>query len=146
MTTSWRIAARDDYLTALGRAVFNFGYLQWVVETTTGLLAPGYMDAQPAAPAAVADITVRFSRAVRHCRFLDAADQQALEAQVDRFKALVGRRNDLIRGHPLTEESGAQEIQFGGSLMTVPDAIALASTTGALANWRENVTAVAALA
>ena len=105
------IPATDEYLRALGRAVFNFAYLEWGVIWLVETMQRGFLN----------DSSKMTSGKIAN-RFCDAAEQlddavpdkQALRSLSQKFKCLVPDRNRLVHSHTYTAPEGANELMYLG--------------------------------
>jgi len=118
MPDPFRVPANDTYVALLGRAVYNFAYLEWAVIYTIETLAPGYLAEYTGAarpmPSSVVANTLRERVIGRTDLSSDLKDK--LAACADRFSRLVNDRNRLIHGHPYTAEGGNQQLSYQGRL------------------------------
>jgi len=108
---SERIPVTEDYLIALGLAVYNFAYLEWDIIWLTETLQPGFL--YLASKMTAGNIADKFSNAVEK---LDetAPDRTRLEKLACDFSDLVSMRNSLMHGNPYTASSGEQRLLYGG--------------------------------
>ncbi len=118
MADPFRVPADDAYVALLGRAVYNFAYLEWAVIYTIETLTPGYLNkytgtAKPITSGAVADT---FGKEVLGRTNLSPDLKAKLVACADRFTRLVTDRNRLIHGHPYTAEDENQQLSYQGRL------------------------------
>lgn len=108
----FRIPAEDQYISAVGRAVYNFAYLEWVIVGVADKLKPGFiggvsnLTAGQIADQAIHIVTARPSA--------DAVVQERLVAVTNRFKELTVRRNQLVHGNPITATGGEQCLYYSG--------------------------------
>lgn len=110
MTYVSRIPADADYLSALGRAFYNFTYLEWAVISTIAKLSANGHEAVPWGQ------TARFIA----CALLQAMDagEPPLDNRLRRrllgvyqtYRAAIKKRNKLLHAHPLTAVDGAQRL------------------------------------
>ena len=114
MTYNSRIPADSDYLNAVGRAFYNFTYLEWgVVWTIVKLSADGFGSVPRGKPAS--DIAKALIKAI-------AATEPPLPDKLRRdlvkfhesYLAAIGRRNTLLHAHPYTAPDGSQQLGGGG--------------------------------
>jgi hypothetical protein len=132
-----RIAADDDYLLALGRAFYNFTYLEWVVVWTIVELSPTGSIAVPmgrpagtiakALTKAIAAATPPLSRDLRH-RLTEFAEA---------YRSAIRTRNKLLHAHPHTAPDGSQRLLAPGQVWTtaeVDDAAELFEDAAVLGN------------
>lgn len=108
---SERIPAEDRYLRALGRAAYNFAYLEWGIVWLTETLEPGFLNEVRSLTAG--QIAGRFKNTVSRVAELDS-DKEALEDLSSLFEGLVEDRNRLMHGNPFTAEGGEQRLLYDG--------------------------------
>ena len=118
MSNPFRVPAEDTYVTLLGRAVYNFAYLEWAVIYTIETLAPGYLSeyAGAAKPMPSGVVANTFRERVIGRTDLSPDLKDKLAACAGRFSRLVNDRNRLIHGHPYTAEDGNQQLGYQGRL------------------------------
>ena len=109
---SERIPVADDYLRALGRATYNFAYLEWDISWLAETLQPGFLGRCSTMTAG--NIACCFYNLVD---ILDdtVADKDGLQALARDFKELVSDRNSLLHGHPHTALTGEQRLAYSGT-------------------------------
>ena len=93
------IRVHKFYVAALGRAVYNFAYLEWTMVLLGETLSPGFIDA--AGRRTARQIAGRFKTLVDAVPSGDL-DKARLTALAHAFCDLVKRRNGLVHGRPLT--------------------------------------------
>ena len=108
---SERIPVTDDYLRALGRATYNFVYLEWAIVWLTETLQPGFV--RTVSTMTAGKIGKRFSEAVGN---LDDAvpDKDRLQELTRDFAELVTDRNSLVHATPHTSPTDEQRLLYGG--------------------------------
>jgi hypothetical protein len=114
MTYHFRIPAETEYLQAVGRAFYNFTYLEWVVVWTIGRLSADGFKSVPKGKTA-SHIAKALIKAI-------AATEPPLPYKLRRelvkfheaYLASIARRNMLLHAHPYTAEDGAQQLWGGG--------------------------------
>ena len=105
------VPAKDQYLTALGRATYSFAYLEWGIVWLTETLEPGFLNR--AQKMTAGDIARGFVKAVE--KLPDAEpDLPELRALAARFQSLVQDRNQLLHGNPFTADTGEQRLLYSG--------------------------------
>jgi hypothetical protein len=111
-----RIPADPDYLAALGRAAYNFAYLEWVVVgTIVRLSADGFGSVPKRAP--YRRISSALARAISDASPpLEDALRLRLVRFEERFRDAIDLRNRLIHAHPYTSSDGAQQLGGSGGL------------------------------
>jgi hypothetical protein len=106
-----RIPAADEYLQDLGRATYNFAYLEWGIIWLTETIERGFL--AKATKLTAGQIADRFWREAS--KIADSeADKSALLELAEVFKNLVEDRNRLIHGNPFTAGDGEQRLQYNG--------------------------------
>ena len=108
---SERIPVAEDYLSALGRATYNFSYLEWGVIWLTETLQPGFL--QIASTMTAGNIAEEFSNVVKQLDNTDP-DKARLKILARSFSDLVPVRNSLMHGNPHTALSGEQRLLYNG--------------------------------
>ena len=108
---SERIPVAEDYLYALGRATYNFSYLEWGVIWLTETLQPRFL--QMASTMTAGNVAEKFSSAVEKLDITDP-DKTRLQILARNFSNLVLNRNSLMHGNPHTALSGEQRLLYDG--------------------------------
>jgi hypothetical protein len=108
-----RISAEPEYLLALGRAVYNFAYLEWgIIWTIVKLSADGFDCVPKGKPAHV--IARAFSAAIKNAKPPLSAQLRHQLVKVDEsYRAAIKRRNKLFHAHPFTAQDGGQRLGGG---------------------------------
>lgn len=88
----------DEYLSALGRAVYAYSYLEWSV--ICAVRSSG-IPTERLAPLTATALAGRF-----HKFTVSIAEPEL----ADEFGALVERRDDLLHAHPVSDEDGDQRL------------------------------------
>ena len=105
------IPANDQYLRELGRATYNFAYVEWGIVWLAEALEPGFLrDAQTLTAGQIAR---RFLTAVEKTPVTEP-DLPELAALARSFLGLVEERNRLIHGNPFTADNGEQRLLYSG--------------------------------
>jgi hypothetical protein len=114
MTYDSRIPTDEEYLHSLGRAFYNFTYLEWIVVWTIVKLSDdGFKSVPSGKPAG--EIARALIRAVETTTLqLPSALRSRLIRFHQSYRQAISRRNKLLHAHPYTEESGAQRLGGGG--------------------------------
>ena len=105
------IPVAEDYLCALGRATYNFSYLEWGVIWLTETLQPRFL--QMASSMTASNVAEKFSSAVEKLDNTDP-DKTRLQILARNFSDLVPNRNSLMHGNPHTALSGEQRLLYDG--------------------------------
>ena len=108
---SERIPVGDLYLRALGRATYNFVYLEWGIVWLTETLEPGFL--HTATTLTAGQIAGRFTSAIMRLPDSDP-DKEALVHLATSFGTLVEDRNRLMHGTPFTAPGGEQRLMYDG--------------------------------
>ena len=104
-----RIPVSDDYIRALGRATYNFAYLEWGIIWLSETIERGFLTEVPSMTAG--QIATHFSRlALKQ----EGDDKERLIALACSFTTLVQDRNRLMHGNPYTAENGIQQLLYNG--------------------------------
>jgi hypothetical protein len=107
---SFRIQVAKEYVIALGRATYNFAYLEWGIVWIGQALKPGFINE-------VSELTAR-SIGKEVAKIIAASSGHLLFQQLStlsaKFPELVKRRNSLMHGNPYTAEGGAQQLLYDG--------------------------------
>ena len=114
MTYRPRIAADPVYLQALGRAFYNFTYLEWVVVWTIVKLSPdGFVSVPRGEPAS--KIAKALTKAIGVASPPLPSDLRRRLARFDAaYREAIRHRNKLLHAHPYTASNGAQQLGGGG--------------------------------
>ncbi len=94
-----RIPVDDDYLVALGRATYNFAYLEWGIIWLADTLQPEFL--HNAEGKTAGQIAEEFCSIVKG---LDNADRDKVQLQriADDFHKIIADRNSLMHSNPYT--------------------------------------------
>jgi len=108
---SERIPVSDEYLRALGRATYNFAYLEWGIIHLTKTLRPDFL--QDATSKTAGELSGCFSKAVE---LLDDTwpSKARLQTLAEYFTQIVAARNSLMHGNPHTAQTGEQRLLYDG--------------------------------
>lgn len=105
------VPAKDQYLRELGRATYNFAYVEWGIVWLVETLEPGFLrDAQTLTAGQIAR---RFLTAVERIPVTEP-DMPELTELAGNFLGLVEERNRLIHGNPFTADNGQQWLYYSG--------------------------------
>lgn len=110
MKSEPRIPVAPDYVAALGRAAYNFSYLEWGVVWLTETLSPDFLKKVGGMTAGM--IAREFETLANACSDPDAGELQSLASK---FKSLVTDRNALLHGVPFTGSDGEQRLLHIGA-------------------------------
>lgn len=117
MTSSgdFRIPHDEEYVAALGRAVYGFAYCEWRVIYLIDRLEPGfvrrYIDSNPPMTSGVVarrlrEALDRYREGAQH----DARKVLKIEKCRLSFDELLEARNSLIHAHPITDDDGTTQL------------------------------------
>lgn len=115
MGSDFRVPHEEEYVTALGRAVYAFAYYEWGVIYLIDRLEPGfvrqYIEAKPPMTSGVVarrlcDAFDGYRKRTRH----DDLEVPKIEKCLISFDELREERNRLIHAHPITDRDGATQI------------------------------------
>lgn len=114
MTYHSRIPAEAEYLKAVGRAFYNFTYLEWVVVWTIGRFSEDGFGSVPKGQTA-SHIAKALTKAI-------AATEPPLPDKLrhdlvkfhESYLESIARRNKLLHAHPYTAVDGTQQLGGGG--------------------------------
>ncbi len=122
-----RIPASEAYVRRLGRAVYNFTYLEhsivWLGET----MSPGFINSCKKSTAKI--IANKFESVVESTA-LDNDTKQKLATLSTEFKELVKVRDKILHSRPYTTEDGEQELLYDGRhgrMKLVPEELEVAA-------------------
>jgi len=108
---SERIPVVDQYLRALGRATYNFAYLEWAIVWLTETIEPGFL--RVARGLTAGQIAQRFRQAVGRLGSIEP-DKSALRDLAAAFMNLVEDRNRLVHANPFTADCDEQRLLYDG--------------------------------
>jgi hypothetical protein len=106
-----RIPVDEAYVNAIGRAVYNFTYLEWGIVGLGELLRPGFRT--DAAYLTAGQMGGWFTSLVGALRSADP-DQSALVSLAATFSQLVQPRNHIVHAHPISAKGGGQQLRYKG--------------------------------
>lgn len=109
-----RIHAQPEYLQALGQAVYNFTYLEWVVVWTIVKLSADGFGSVPKGESASKIATALNKALSTTTPPLPAKLRTALFAFEKSYRKASSLRNKLFHAHPYTAAGGAQQLGGGG--------------------------------
>ncbi len=108
---SEQIPVEDDYLRALGRATYNFAYLECGIVWLTETMQKDFLN--QASTLTAGQIGKRFSSEVENLDD-DAPDKVRLRSLACDFKQIVIDRNKLMHGNPHTAQTDEQRLWYDG--------------------------------
>ncbi|MCY4270745.1 MAG: hypothetical protein OXE80_11310 [Gammaproteobacteria bacterium] len=106
---SERIPAADEYLRALGRATYNFAYLEQGIVHLMETLQPGFL--KEASGKTAGQISNCFSKAVELLEDTQSCKVR-LQTLAKYFIQIVDDRNSLMHGNPHTAQMGEQRLLY----------------------------------
>jgi hypothetical protein len=108
---AFRIPMAESYAILLGRATYNFAYLEWCIFSTAERIhAPFIADAQK-------QTSGRNATAFRDLVIVSSIPEplrSTLLGFAARFVEATKRRDALLHGHPLTAANGEQRLAYRG--------------------------------
>ena len=112
-----RVPFDEDYVKLVGTAVYLFFYYEWTVIYVIDLLEPGFLPEYCRHPRGITSgkVSERFKTAVDNYHGGKGVETTELECCSQIFYDLVQRRNALIHAHPITDEGGAQILNYQAS-------------------------------
>ena len=106
-----RIPVAENYLRALGRAAYNFAYLEWGAIWLTETLQLGFL--KRASTMTAGQIADHFTNAGKVLDEIEP-DEVPLRALATDFVQILADRNSLIHGNPFTAQTGEQRLLYDG--------------------------------
>lgn len=106
-----RIPVDEQYLRALGRATYNFAYLERGIIWLGEIIQPGFLETSKKRTAR--KIAKKFRTAVGK-RPNDTMDLQAIIDLASSFEKIVMDCNRLMHGNPFTAKGGSQWLRYDG--------------------------------
>jgi hypothetical protein len=114
VTYTSRIPADPTYLAALGRAHYNFVYLEWIVVSTIVRLRDGDWSEVPQRRPA-GHILIALCRSIEQATPpLPNGLRARLRSFSKAFDDCIDVRNKLLHAHPFTADGGAQQVGSPG--------------------------------
>lgn len=110
-----------DYVKLVGKAVYLFSYWEWIIVYIVERLQPGFLSEysrEHKRGMTSGQVRDRFERAVDGYAGDRGVEKRALECCWLVFADLIPKRNALIHAHPITDDDGAQILNYQSS----PDA------------------------
>lgn len=108
-----RIPVAASYAAAIGRATYNFAYLEWQIVSICEKLKPGFV--YTIGKNTAGWLARRFQSIIANATPADPSARARLEALAVSFHSLVARRNMLVHGHPFTAHGGEQRLGYAGN-------------------------------
>jgi hypothetical protein len=108
-----RIPADPAYIEALGRAFYNFTYLEWIVVWTIVKLSPDGFGSVPRGESAshIAGALIRAIAATSPP--LSQGLRHSLVKFHEAYRGAIRSRNKLLHAHPYTATGGLQQLRGG---------------------------------
>ena len=107
---SFTISADAEYLQAVGRAFYNFAYMEWRIVHGISRLRQCPMWEAPAHQSG-GSVAPKLDRAIKTTKLrLPGELTKELKALVVSFRAAVDERNNLLHSVPFTDEDGSQRL------------------------------------
>lgn len=110
MTYVSRIPADEQYLAALGRAFYNFAYLEWVIISTIARLSTAGHGAVPWGQTAKFIARALLDAIETAEPPVDESVRRSLLRVHQDFRAAMRTRNRLLHAHPFTNVEGEQRL------------------------------------
>lgn len=126
MTYVSRIPADEQYLAALGRAFYNFTYLEWIIISTIARLSAAGHGAVPWGRSAAAVARALLDAINGAEPPLDELLRRSLLRVHQEFHAAIKTRNRLLHAHPFTNVDGEQRLSARHREWTMEDVDAAA--------------------
>ena len=113
-----RVPFDDDYVKLVGTAVYLFSYYEWAIIYVVERLEPGFV------PEYCRKHRRGMTSGTVFTRFMNAVERYAGDKGVEKtelkccgltFDHLVQKRNALIHAHPITDDGGAQILNYQAS-------------------------------
>jgi hypothetical protein len=114
MTYHSKIPADAEYLRALGRAFYNFTYLEWVVVWTIVKLSADGFGGVPRGETASVIAKALINAIDTTSPPLPPGLRQRLAQFHSSYVAAIRSRNKLLHAHPYTAGDGVQQLGGGG--------------------------------
>jgi hypothetical protein len=107
---SFRISADPEYLHAVGRAFYNFSYMEWgIVYGIARLKQCPLWEVPVHEPGGT--VAAALDRAIKATRLkLPAELKKELKALVGSFRGAMKERNNLLHSNPFTDIDGTQRL------------------------------------
>ena len=113
-----RVPFDDDYVKLVGTAVYLFSYYEWAIIYVVERLEPGFVDEycrKHRSGMTSGTVFTRFMNAVEHYAGDKGVEKTELKCCELTFDHLVQKRNLLIHAHPITDDGGAQILNYPAS-------------------------------
>jgi hypothetical protein len=112
MTHQFSIPVAESYLSALGRATYNFAYLEWAIISLGQMLHQDFVSSVEEMTAG--KMAQTFEDFVKALPSMDPDRSRLKTLAKDFRKNLVDRRNKLMHGKPFTADNGEQRLRYSG--------------------------------
>ena len=113
-----RVPFDEAYVTLVGTAVYLFSYYEWTIIYVIERLEPGFLPEycrNHRRGITSGKVSERFKTAVDNYHGGKGVETTELECCSQIFYDLVQKRNALIHAHPITDEGGAQILNYQAS-------------------------------
>jgi hypothetical protein len=114
MTYAPRIPVDPNYVQALGRAFYNFTYLEWGIIWRIVKLSDDGFTSVPTGKSASSIATALLRAVAKTTPPLSETLRKSLVKHHEKYLAAIRVRNKLLHGHPYTAPDGSQQIGGGG--------------------------------
>ena len=113
----------DNYVNLLGIAVYLFSYYEWGIISVIDRLEPGFVNEYCREhPMTSGKVSNRLGTTVDSYAGDTRVEKRELERCSLTFRDLVQKRNALIHAHPITDDGGAQILNYQASpTKKIPD-------------------------
>jgi hypothetical protein len=108
--TQWRVPVDPEYVDAVGRAFYNFDYMEWIVIWTVVKLSPDGFQNVPDGTSSTR-IADTFERTI-DTTLPPLSDElrKSLTGFAENYRKAISSRDSLILAHPFTAAGGMQEL------------------------------------
>jgi hypothetical protein len=110
-----RIPVAPDYISALGRATYNFAYLEWGITWAWECIDRGSINRVKSLTAG--QIAIQFKKKVDKLPNSNGLKNRLSKLAAE-FQGFVKLRNALVHANPYTAAGGEQRLRFSGSSTT----------------------------
>jgi hypothetical protein len=99
-----------EYVEGLGRAVYNFAYLEWAIVNIIERLEPGYVHEYVSQKKTTGKVAHDLDKAIRRAK--GHAAETPLTDLHKTFVGLKDRRDKLLHASPMTAPDGAPQLRY----------------------------------
>jgi hypothetical protein len=112
MSYVFRIPIAQSYASAIGRAAYNFAYLEWGIICIGEKIQPGFINVVEGKPAG--STASHFGKVLSSASTLDPHLNARLKKLAASFEDLAKKRNLLLHGTPMTAPDQEQLLRYFG--------------------------------